>query len=1215
MGLDDVKEEIKQDRSREMIDALKMTIASCIRIKESSNNLYGNLNAILGERYELTTKDGHTRVIEGRVNNGRNNTIGYESAFAGSAYIGQPFSEVSRNMACHFKMYCLVNGVSDREMLSMTKGEPSAELAGRLRALKSDFFHMIADKDMQAIENFYVGILEYTEKKLPVLMKCDDLRSIPAAEEELILLKDKESYLMQTLNLHDKMRVKDEQKTLVANINSKLNAKGKTYTLQSANSVLDCFDGFSKALDTHPSPEYGDWNDMQQLGTLLSISNRNELPIFQNALGMVRAVRELKSESIEKNTDYTATFYGKNENAANAVYYSFYSDISIFNEEMETFSLYSSDQLVLADRLDKRFSSLKELDPEDEIGMLSLSVRAIRNLEENIRADRDRTSLSAYKELKILYKNVDKLSKSILESEDDEYSDDEYALAVECAGLAKSGLRNPAFANLNPDVGALAGLSIAVHSEVTDLEHAFDTILQEPFTHTDKNGTVRNIAGRFNDREKNTLGIQEYFGGPEYVGKPFHEVGREMNCHFKMYCITKGLSDEELSELAACGNSKPISTELAGKLRDLKSGFLDMVINKDMDKIAEMYADIAGHVNNDRDRFMQLTTYDPQSIGRSRELLYKYSGSMSWYLQSTRYSANGATDEQKELGRLIDAKFAERGYSFSFGQLAPPLLTVETIQQVPSLRPEDIHDPVKTAPGGTVHHVVNQYSGYIDHMHDAYRRHQQQKPGENWLQSYDPNMDSVATVSYYLTMETDEQRLESALDHSRKMGSVQQQADSAELSVYKNMKPEDMRAFLYEEMRRSGAALRSNVSEVDTEALVSFIAASQQLRSMSFSGGQGEKSYEQTFADIDKDLVTRVYSGLDNDERMALLSSEVNSSEFIAFEQNCEYEMDLQEHAQAYSVEEDRAYAVFHASPAKKVYVEQQKTLGKLLTDPGSFGKNTRSDMLLDKFKGILSKMIAAKQIESYILSNYGSLSENQISMLTSDAAIEARTERILESELLEKTAMKLNASPKEMSNLAIGAEPWFYKDEIAMSAPSERSENSIAGLARQFSEDASIESLNCTLNEVYPKENYKTALKEYVAVHEKWKSIKNNPDARGTAACMRSLIDISQKYGNFDCIALMCGARTYSVLTAAKTFIEKGAPEVKIKDLNALMDIYAAGKEANDRLKAQGVKVNKGVPENYKTGWSFTKKSYQAGIEQELNTARIEKSSSVKLL
>jgi len=139
-------------------------IAGDKKLKDASMDVYHTLGNLLKEdRTYIRSSDGKEFHICGSNKNPEKGTMGMLDVFAGPDYLDQPFSEVSRNMPSHFKMYCLSRGMTEDELCSLRK-EPGPELKEKLLGWKDDFMQMVIDKDTDAISDMYVGICNMVEE-------------------------------------------------------------------------------------------------------------------------------------------------------------------------------------------------------------------------------------------------------------------------------------------------------------------------------------------------------------------------------------------------------------------------------------------------------------------------------------------------------------------------------------------------------------------------------------------------------------------------------------------------------------------------------------------------------------------------------------------------------------------------------------------------------------------------------------------------------------------------------------------------------------------------------------------------------------------------------------------------------------------------------------------------------------------------------------------
>jgi len=214
-------------------------IAGDKKLKDASMDVYHTLGNLLKEdRTYIRSSDGKEFHICGSNKNPEKGTMGMLDVFAGPDYLDQPFSEVSRNMPSHFKMYCLSRGMTEDELCSLRK-EPGPELKEKLLGWKDDFMQMVIDKDTDAISDMYVGICNMVEEDgarfRNVTAMCNLNETDPAL---LIKYSGKQNWMTQTLPRVGRS-AKPGAVKLVAQINEKLQAAGKDYTFDSIGVPLD----------------------------------------------------------------------------------------------------------------------------------------------------------------------------------------------------------------------------------------------------------------------------------------------------------------------------------------------------------------------------------------------------------------------------------------------------------------------------------------------------------------------------------------------------------------------------------------------------------------------------------------------------------------------------------------------------------------------------------------------------------------------------------------------------------------------------------------------------------------------------------------------------------------------------------------------------------------------------------------------------------------
>ena len=198
-------------------------------------------------------------------------------------------------------------------------------------------------------------------------------------------------------------------------------------------------------------------------------------------------------------------------------------------------------------------------------------------------------------------------------------------------------------------------------------------ILQEEMTYTDNQGITRTVKGFNNDKANNTFGITDIFEAPEFLRKPFKEVSRNMHAQFKMFCITKGMTDEEILSLA---DENP-APETLNKMRGFKEEFFQMVTNKDMDKISDMYVGICDYFEKRLPLINKCT--NPEGIINAIDYLTVIRGSGSYLQQTLSLNDLHKTEEQEKLIKSVNEKLAKNGKTYTLNDVEKTTMPTEYV--------------------------------------------------------------------------------------------------------------------------------------------------------------------------------------------------------------------------------------------------------------------------------------------------------------------------------------------------------------------------------------------------------------------------------------------------------------------------------------------------------------------------------------------------------
>lgn len=194
----------------------------------------------------------------------------------------------------------------------------------------------------------------------------------------------------------------------------------------------------------------------------------------------------------------------------------------------------------------------------------------------------------------------------------------------------------------------------------------FDSIIDERMEIADKFGETHVLEGPKSNPKEGTIGTLEAFAkGTKYYGNPFLEVSRNMGSHLKAYCISKGLTDEELESMSLLEPPE----ETKNKIREMKKDFLKMVYDMDKDKVAEFYADLAGKVENDIEKMQDIATLAPDKLESNSAVFLKYYGSQSYWSQTTDYKGSNETEDIREMVGMCNDKLEQRGKKYDFENL------------------------------------------------------------------------------------------------------------------------------------------------------------------------------------------------------------------------------------------------------------------------------------------------------------------------------------------------------------------------------------------------------------------------------------------------------------------------------------------------------------------------------------------------------------------
>lgn len=283
-----------------------------------------------------------------------------------------------------------------------------------------------------------------------------------------------------------------------------------------------------------------------------------------------------------------------------------------------------------------------------------------------------------------------------------------------------------------------------IRQSVEKIKEHLEEVLTEDFQYTDKSGKEWKIAGKYNDAEKGTLGTLEAFEREsEVYGKPFFEVSRNMESHFKTYCLYRGMTEEDLLLLT----QDEISDDMKSKLREYKKDFMKMVIDTDLEQISDMYATIAQKMEKDQAQFQNIAINDPEGIKENTTLFLKYSGSQSWYSQTIDYEGKNCAEIGNKMVAMVDEKLKKAGKDYTFTNMQWPLATVEFLYQSTSkLEEKDL-----TPDNGSLIVSNKGNNAYIASLKSEMER-AENKEG-SWLSNVSGKTDDMTdTFGLYFTM-------------------------------------------------------------------------------------------------------------------------------------------------------------------------------------------------------------------------------------------------------------------------------------------------------------------------------------------------------------------------------------------------------------------------------------------------------------------------------
>lgn len=201
------------------------------------------LEKILQEKMIFTDNNRKQWTIEGKNNSANGATYGIDDVFEAPEFKGHPFKEASRSMPDHFRMYCLVNGITKEEMKSLADFDEQnpmpEELKNRLVSLKKDFYSMIINHDMDAVVDFYTNLSVMSEEYVDTALSFNNIDSISNKDvkDMALLCSGANSYFSQTLEL-DNTNEPAETIEITKRVDERLRSMNKPYTMKQASNVF-----------------------------------------------------------------------------------------------------------------------------------------------------------------------------------------------------------------------------------------------------------------------------------------------------------------------------------------------------------------------------------------------------------------------------------------------------------------------------------------------------------------------------------------------------------------------------------------------------------------------------------------------------------------------------------------------------------------------------------------------------------------------------------------------------------------------------------------------------------------------------------------------------------------------------------------------------------------------------------------------------------------
>lgn len=286
------------------------------------------------------------------------------------------------------------------------------------------------------------------------------------------------------------------------------------------------------------------------------------------------------------------------------------------------------------------------------------------------------------------------------------------------------------------------------------VDQELDNILRERFTYTDKSGKTWTVEGLEKNPEKGTYGVVDVFEEPEFKGQPFNEVSRNMYSHFKAYCISRGMRAGDFIQFEGGATN-----EMKDRLREYKNDFMQMVFEKDLDKISDMYVNLAKEIENDKEQYDELCVNS--GMRPNIPLIVKYSGSQSWYSQTIDYKGEKCQESGNKMVEMVNNKLKKEGKDYNFESMMLPLKIIEDLNQITATIDSKIFKEKNAEKNPAIisaSQMVNSQIACFKELTDGAK----DKKDNSWLANMptDPNV-YINVYSKYLMMSEDERNIKS----------------------------------------------------------------------------------------------------------------------------------------------------------------------------------------------------------------------------------------------------------------------------------------------------------------------------------------------------------------------------------------------------------------------------------------------------------------------